>query len=290
MSDFLISPAAARGEPWPFESAVTGLVEITDGPIDFTPVPRLRKRRDGWTPEAQRAFIDALEQCGCVARAARAAGMTARSAYRLLVADGAESFAQAWDQAIARGTERLRMEALDRVLNGVWVPVMRRGRIVRFEHRVNDRLAIALLSGRESSVADRREQATSRRKYRLKLLAHDREQAEQQAQGNRSGPSIRPCSTGSLRKRPTRRGGSPRPASAGFEGKPRNGASSRDFRDFKRRSPLRALRSGARFGGGIGKFDPAGATNNRNSGPAGQAARLLPVPTSPASAAGRRPG
>jgi hypothetical protein len=67
----LISAAAAAGEPWPFKSAVTGLVEVTDGPIAFIPVPRLRRRRNGWTPEAQRAFIDALEQCGCVARAAR---------------------------------------------------------------------------------------------------------------------------------------------------------------------------------------------------------------------------
>ena len=43
---------------WP-SLAVTGLVEITDCPIDFTPVPRLRKRRGGWSPEAQRAFIAA---------------------------------------------------------------------------------------------------------------------------------------------------------------------------------------------------------------------------------------
>jgi hypothetical protein len=44
--------------PWP-EPAVTGLVEVTDEPIDFTPVPRQRKRRDGWTELAQRAFIAA---------------------------------------------------------------------------------------------------------------------------------------------------------------------------------------------------------------------------------------
>jgi hypothetical protein len=177
----LTCPAAARGEPWPFESAVTGLVEVTAGPIDFTPVPRLRRRRNGWTPETQRAFIDALAQCGCVARAARAVGMTPRSAYRLLEADGADSFAEAWDQALARGIERLRLAALDRALNGAWVPVVRRGRIVRMEHRINDRLAIALLSGRDHSVADNRERASSRRKYRLKLLARAREEAEAQA-------------------------------------------------------------------------------------------------------------
>jgi len=171
---------AAAGDPFPFDTAVTGLVEVTDGPIDFTPVPRLRKRRNGWSPEAQRAFIDALEQCGSVSLAARAVGMSARSAYRLLYSPGAESFADAWDQAIARGIDRLRLAALDRALNGAWVPVVRRGRVVRHEHRINDRLAIALLSGRESSVADRRERASSRRRYRLKLDSERKARAEQQ--------------------------------------------------------------------------------------------------------------
>ena len=171
---------AAAGDPYPFDTAVTGLVEVTDGPIPFTPVPRLRKRRNGWTPEAQRAFIDALSRCGCISRAARAVGKTPKSAYRLLESEGAESFADAWDQAIARGVETLRLNALDRALNGAWVPVVRRGRIVSFEHRRSDRLAIALLSGRNHSVADNRERAASRRKYRLKLLDEKQRQADEQ--------------------------------------------------------------------------------------------------------------
>lgn len=171
--------AAARGDPWPFNTAECGLVEVTDGPIEFEPVPRLRKRRNGWTPEAQAAFIEALASCGCVARSARAVGMTPRSAYRLLDAAGADSFAAAWDQAIARGIEALRLGALDRALNGAWVPVVRRGRLVRHEKRHDNRLAIALLSGRDSSVADRRERAASRRRYRLKLLARREAEAEQ---------------------------------------------------------------------------------------------------------------
>src|SRR5438045_3940951 len=92
--------------PWP-EPAITGLVDVTDDPIDFTPVPRQRKRRNGWTELAQRAFIAALEECGCVARSARAVGMSPRSVYRLLEAEGADSFAEAVDQAIARGVERV---------------------------------------------------------------------------------------------------------------------------------------------------------------------------------------
>lgn len=168
---------AAAGDPFPFDCAVTGLVAVTDGPIAFDPVPRLRRRRNGWTPETQAAFITALSSCGCVARSARSVGMSPRSAYRLLDAPGADSFAAAWDQAIARGIEELRIGALDRALNGAWVPVVRRGRLVRFEKRHDNRLAIALLSGRDSSVADRRERALSRRRYRLKLIARRAEEA-----------------------------------------------------------------------------------------------------------------
>ena len=116
--------------PWP-EPAVTGLVDVTDEPIVFTPVPRRRKHRNGWTPEAQRAFIAALEECGCLSRAARAVGMSPRSVYRLIEAEGADSFAAAVDQAIARGVDRVRGEAMLRALHGSWVPVVRRGRVVR---------------------------------------------------------------------------------------------------------------------------------------------------------------
>lgn len=165
--------------PWP-EPAVTGLVDITDGPIDFTPVPRRRKRRDGWTEATQRAFIAALEQCGCSARAARAVGMSPRSVYRLLEADGADSFAEAVDQAIARGVERVRGDSMLRALHGSWVPVVRRGRVVRMEFRYNDKLALGILSGRDGgSVAERREQAASRRKYRLKMHELRRQQDEE---------------------------------------------------------------------------------------------------------------
>jgi hypothetical protein len=167
---------------WP-EPAVTGLVEVTDEPIDFTPVPRRRKRRNGWTEDTQRLFIAALEECGCVARAARAVGMTPRSYYRLLEAEGADSFAQAVDQAIARGVERVRGEAMMRALHGSWVPIVRRGRVVRMEFRYNHKLALAILSGRDGgSIAERREQAVSRRKYRLLRMELDRKQEEERRQ------------------------------------------------------------------------------------------------------------
>ena len=167
---------------WPFPpTAETGLVEVTTEPLDFAPVPRLRNRRGGWSAEAQRAFIECLALCGCVSQAARVVGLSARGAYRLLEASGADGFAAAWDQAIARGIERLRADAFERAFSGAWVPVYRKGRLVRVEHRRLDRLGIALLSGRNASVADNRERALSRRHYRLFLAGKRREKAEAKA-------------------------------------------------------------------------------------------------------------
>jgi hypothetical protein len=172
-------PLAGEGTDFP-PRARTGLVDVTTDRLDFTPVPRLRNRRNGWTAETQALFIGALEQCGCVSRAAQAVGMNARGAYRLLGAPGADGFAAAWDQAIARGVERLRADAFERAFSGAWVPVYRKGRLVRVEHRRLDRLAIALLSGREASVADKRERATSRRRYRMFLDGKRAEKAAEQ--------------------------------------------------------------------------------------------------------------
>jgi hypothetical protein len=64
------------------EHALGGASDDTPD-IPFTPVERLRRRRNGWSADRQRAFINTLATCGSVAAAARSVGMTARSAYRL---------------------------------------------------------------------------------------------------------------------------------------------------------------------------------------------------------------
>lgn len=173
--------AYARGDPFPYDTAQTGLVDPDLLALQFTPVPRKRVRRNGWTEETQRLFILSLSECGCVRQAAFSVGMSARSAYRLLDADGADSFAEAWDHAISLGIDRLRSEAMARAFDGAWVPVVRRGRLVRFEHRHNDRLALGLLSGRTGTIADRRERAVSRRKYRATLRARAEAEAAEKA-------------------------------------------------------------------------------------------------------------
>ena len=148
--------------------------------IAFDPVPRRRARRNGWSEERQRLFVFALSRCGSIARAARSVGMTPRSAYHLMDADGADSFVKACDEAITEGLERVRAGALERALGGAFVPVFRRGKLVRVEHRRCDRLAIALLAGKDRSVDDYRRNHLSRRQYRQDMKDLDARRAEQQ--------------------------------------------------------------------------------------------------------------
>jgi hypothetical protein len=149
------NPAARADDPAARNDSPAAPSDDAPPEIAFTPVPRLRNRRDGWTPERQRAFISALAACGSVGAAAREAGVSRRGAYRLVEAPGGEDFARAWDDAVAIGHERTRCEALERALHGGWVPVYRKGKLVRVELRRSDRLAIALISGRGADAPNR---------------------------------------------------------------------------------------------------------------------------------------
>jgi hypothetical protein len=60
----------------------------------------VRTRRDGWTPERQLRFLDALVRTRSVTRAAAFAGMSRESAYRLRRRSSAALFAAAWDRAL----------------------------------------------------------------------------------------------------------------------------------------------------------------------------------------------
>jgi hypothetical protein len=84
----------------------------------FTPVP-VAPRADGWTAERQRLFILTLSETACVTDACAAVAMSRRSAYRLRARPDAFAFAEAWDQAIRLGAQRLVDVAIERALNGV---------------------------------------------------------------------------------------------------------------------------------------------------------------------------
>jgi len=115
-----------------------------DDPFDFAPVPSASRRHDGWTPERQRLFIDALRRIGLVSAAATAVGMSRKSAYALLKRAGPDScFARAWLEAQAAGRTDVFYTMIGRALEGVEVPYFYRG-VQRGTRRVyNDRLLIA---------------------------------------------------------------------------------------------------------------------------------------------------
>lgn len=106
----------------------------------FTPVP-VRSRHDGWTVERQRRFIAEIGRGLSAERAARAVGMSGRSAHRLAERTGAGSFRKAWRVAadLARPLPEQR-NPLYRFVVKTW-----RGRVVHREVRWNESAVIRVL-------------------------------------------------------------------------------------------------------------------------------------------------
>jgi hypothetical protein len=119
------------------------------GPLpEFAPVPRLTHRHDGWTPERQRGFIEALADTGSVKAAAHAVNMTPEGAYMLRRHPQAGPFRKAWEAALALGVQRLEDVGLERALHGVEVPVYHFGAVVGTRRVYNDRLLMFYLRNR----------------------------------------------------------------------------------------------------------------------------------------------
>ena len=112
--------------------------------LDFEPVPR-KARYDGWTPDRQRAFIEALAELGSVTAAAKRINMSTVGAYFLRRQKGADGFARAWDAALAHGVQRLTDIAMERAIEGIPVPIIHHGEQVGERRIYNDRLMMFML-------------------------------------------------------------------------------------------------------------------------------------------------
>src|SRR5688500_13122689 len=88
---------------------------------DFAPVPR-KPRHDGWTPERQKAFVEALADTGSVSRAAAMVNMSPEGAYYLRRQPGADGFRRAWEAALDYGVARMKDIAFERAVEGTLVP------------------------------------------------------------------------------------------------------------------------------------------------------------------------
>ena len=118
----------------------------------FTPVPRLKERSNGWKPEVQRAFIEALADTGSVASACRRVDRSTHGAYHLRRQPGAEEFAAAWQAALDLGMQRVEDVAMDRALNGVEVPHYCNGELIGTSRKYDERLTLSLLAMRRELV------------------------------------------------------------------------------------------------------------------------------------------
>jgi hypothetical protein len=113
--------------------------------VTFTPVPIERLCHNGWSPARQQRFLAALYACGIVATAAEAAGMSARSAYRLRARAGAESFAAAWDRLLREARTRAFDQAMESALGPGFVPRRYRGLFIGKATANNERMVLAAL-------------------------------------------------------------------------------------------------------------------------------------------------
>ena len=115
---------------------------------DFTPVPREKDRHNGWKPEVQRAFIEALAETGSVKAAARRVNRADHGAYLLRRHPEAAEFRAAWDAALDIGMRRIEDVAMDRALHGHEQPVYSYGKLVGSRTVYNDRLLMFMLRNR----------------------------------------------------------------------------------------------------------------------------------------------
>jgi hypothetical protein len=111
----------------------------------FDPVPRKSARHDGWTPDRQKAFIEALADTGSVSRAAAMVNMSAEGAYYLRRQPGADGFRRAWEAALDYGVARMKDIAFERAVEGYLVPCFVGGKLIGWRRKYNDRLLMFCL-------------------------------------------------------------------------------------------------------------------------------------------------
>ncbi len=109
-------------------------------PLDLTPSPvepydpaeyrwvpvRRKPRADGWTEEKQRRFIETLADTGLVNVAAKAVGMSRKSAYALRRAEHGAAFARAWDTARGHAGGLIEDILFERAIEGTEQEVLNR--------------------------------------------------------------------------------------------------------------------------------------------------------------------
>jgi hypothetical protein len=113
-------------------------------PLDFDPVST-RHRIDGWTPQKQREYVEALADSGVARYAAARVGMSEQSASRLRRRSDARSFDLACEAAVRIGARRIRSIAYERAIEGSIKRHYYHGELKSEERVFDNRLLVYLL-------------------------------------------------------------------------------------------------------------------------------------------------
>ena len=159
------TPGAATDEPASSPQS-PGQSELAP----FEPVP-VRARHDGWTPQKQRDFVEALADTGVVREAAARVGMTEQSAWRLRRRPDARAFDLLCDAALRPGARRLHAIGWERAIEGTIKRHYYHGELVSEERVFDNRLLIYLLGKTQGLLAPSPEAALVHRNWEGWLTA-----------------------------------------------------------------------------------------------------------------------
>ena len=126
----------------PDEVSLPVLASVGSQAVSFDAKPS--RKTGGWSSVRQQLFVETLAETGSVHLSAKAAGLSARSAYALRVRSPA--FAAAWDAAQQLAVGRLSALAFDRAIHGRIEQVYQEGNLIAEKRVPSDRLLMWLLS------------------------------------------------------------------------------------------------------------------------------------------------
>jgi hypothetical protein len=138
------SRPAPSPEPASDDAALPTNLQPGEDRLAFEPVP-LRYRTDGLTPEKQRAFVEALADCGLAREAAARVGVSEQAINRVRRRSDAGDFDRACEAAHMVGARRLRSVAYERAIEGTLRNRYYRGEIVGQDRVYDNRLLTYLL-------------------------------------------------------------------------------------------------------------------------------------------------
>ncbi len=103
------------------------------------------RQAGGWTVERQRAFCEALAECGYVERAAALVGMTRQGAYAFRHTGAGRAFALAWDAALLLARQRLIGDAYELAFEGSVERIYRDGKLFQEKRWRDPKMLLATI-------------------------------------------------------------------------------------------------------------------------------------------------